>query len=301
MSISRRELLVGVSSLAAGATAVSLPRLIEPQVSLRFAHLTDLHITPGKVPEETVTRAIQHAQEQGAELIINGGDSIFDALSQERDSVNRQWRTFHEVFQQSCSVQVLHVVGNHDIWGWGRPERDPKTKQETLEQLRLQTPYYSREIAGWKIIVLDSIAFDPNLGKGYTAALGEEQYRWLVQELKTNTLPCCVVSHIPILSACAFYDGPNERSGNWMVPGPWMHLDSRQINGLFRQHPQVKLCLSGHIHLIDRVDYFGVSYFCDGSVCGDYWKGAYQGTPPSYALVDLYSDGTFRHQMIALS
>ena len=58
-----------------------------------------------------------------------------------------------------------------------------------------------------------------------------------------------------------FFDRHNERSGDWNVPGRWTHLDAREFKNLFRQHPQVKLCLSGHIHL-------GVGYQYNGSPYG---------------------------------
>ena len=61
----------------------------------------------------------------------------------------------------------------------------------------------------------------------------------------------------------------------------------------------MKLCISGHIHLIDRVDYNNITYLCNGAVCGKWWRGTYQESPPGYALIDLYNDGSFAHQYIA--
>jgi len=52
-----------------------------------------------------------------------------------------------------------------------------------------------------------------------------------------------------------------------------MHVDAAKIKDLFAKHKNVKLCLSGHLHLVDRVDYNGVTYLCDGAVCGGWWKG----------------------------
>jgi Icc protein len=108
-----------------------------------------------------------------------------------------------------------------------------------------------------------------------------------------------VLSHIPILCACALLDGDNEKSGDWVVPGAWMHTDARRIKDLFYRHPNVKLAISGHIHLRDRLDYNGVTYLCNGAVCGAWWKGNYQETEPGYSLIDLYDDGTFDQQYVA--
>ncbi len=83
-----------------------------------------------------------------------------------------------------------------------------------------------------------------------------------------------------------------------MVPGSWMHIDARRIKDLFLKHPNVRLCLSGHIHLVDRVEYLGVTYLCNGAVSGGWWKGANQECNPGYGLVDLYDDGTFENRYV---
>jgi len=46
-----------------------------------------------------------------------------------------------------------------------------------------------------------------------------------------------VVSHIPIISTSVFFDGDNEKSGNWNVPRAWMHIDARKIKDLFADYP----------------------------------------------------------------
>jgi hypothetical protein len=83
------------------------------------------------------------------------------------------------------------------------------------------------------------------------------------------------------------------------VPGAWLHLDARRIKDLFHRHLQVKLCLSGHIHLVDRVDYLGVTYCCSGAVSGGWWDGPCQEFPNGYGLVTLYNDGSFDNRYVA--
>ena len=47
------------------------------------------------------------------------------------------------------------------------------------------------------------------------------------------------------------------------------------------------------MHLLDRVDYNGVAYLCNGAVSGNWWTSdTYQQTKAGYALIDLYDDGT---------
>ena len=83
------------------------------------------------------------------------------------------------------------------------------------------------------------------------------------------------------------------KEGNWQIPGSWNHTDAVDLIELFYQHPNVKAALSGHMHLLDRVDYNGVAYLCNGAVSGNWWNSdTYHQTKAGYALVDLYDDGT---------
>ncbi|MDB5023833.1 MAG: metallophosphoesterase [Mucilaginibacter sp.] len=75
----------------------------------------------------------------------------------------------------------------------------------------------------------------------------------------------------------------------------------RNIGGiisLFNRHSNVRLCLSGHIHLWDKVVYNKLTYICGGAVSGAWWEGNKRETAPGYGLIDLYADGTFEENYI---
>jgi Icc protein len=300
VGLSRRDILIGAPGVAVGyLTAKVLGDTGDSGTErLRIAHLTDVHMVPDKGPEKRFAQALEHAQHMGADLIINGGDAIMDASKTEMRLVDAAWSSYHRILKQHNSLPVLNVLGNHDVFGWATEDRRIESKADALQRIGLDRGYYSTEKGGWKLIVLDSISYAPNRSTGYEALLGLEQLNWLKTELEATDLPVCVVSHIPIISACAFFDGQNEKTGNWTVPGEWMHLDARSFKRLFADHPNVKLCISGHIHLVDSLKYANVEYFCNGAVCGYYWKGPYQEFGPAYALVDLYPNGSYEHQMI---
>jgi predicted phosphodiesterase len=77
-----------------------------------------------------------------------------------------------------------------------------------------------------------------------------------------------------------------------------MHIDARKIKELFRGYPNVRLCISGHMHMVDRVVYNDVTYICDGAVCGAWWNGNQYEFEEGYGVFDLYDDGTFEHQYV---
>ena len=72
------------------------------------------------------------------------------------------------------------------------------------------------------------------------------------------------------------------------------------LRAIFKRHRNVKCAVSGHIHLVDRVDYLGVTYLCDGAVSGAWWKGSrFDEADPGYALINLYDDGSVEREYVA--
>jgi 3',5'-cyclic AMP phosphodiesterase CpdA len=272
---------------------------------LRIAHLTDIHIYPEPRAIQGLTACLRHvhALADPPDVIFNGGDAIMDALEIDEERTRAQWDVWQQILRAECRLPIEHCLGNHDVWGWHRAHsgttgREPRHgKKWALEVFGLAAPYRSFDQAGWHFIVLDSTY--PH-GHDYLARLDAEQFAWLEADLNAvpRQTPVLVLSHIPILSACVFFDGDNETPSHWVVPGAWVHLDARRLKDLFLQHPNVKLCLSGHVHLHERVDYNGVTYLCNGAVCGDWWRGPYQECAPGYGLIDLYADGSFAHQYL---
>lgn len=273
---------------------------------LRVAHLTDIHVPPEPKGGEGFAACLRHihALADRPDLIVNGGDMVMDSLGAGEDRMRVQWDLFTHILKTECTIPIEHCIGNHDVWGWDRNE-SPTTGKEPLfgkgwvmDAVGLSARYRSFDRAGWHFIFLDST--HPTDRGSYTARLDDEQFEWLAADLALHdpNTPTLLLSHIPILSACAYLDGDNEKSGNWNVPGAWMHIDARRIKDLFLKHPNVKLCLSGHIHLVDRVEYLGVTYLCNGAVCGGWWGGPYQECDCGYALLDLYDDGTFDSQYV---
>jgi predicted MPP superfamily phosphohydrolase len=316
--LSRREFIGGVGAAAIGAAAcmpsvaaamAARPKLKRKRV-LRIAHLTDIHVQPEGIAAAGMARALRSAQslDDKPDIIFTGGDSIMDSLGADKARTKAQWEIFQKVLKNECSLPVVHCIGNHDVWGWGLDDESVRKdslygKQWAIEEFGLESRYYSFDKTGWHFIVLDSTyqveRTDPE-ESCYTAKLDEEQFEWLKKELKEvpKEMPICVLSHIPIICFCAFLDGDNEKSGDWVVPGAWMHIDARQIKDLFKAHKNVRLCLSGHMHMQDAVEYLGVEYLCDGAVSGAWWDGSHYDFPPAYVVVDLYNDGTSRSEYI---
>ncbi len=275
---------------------------------LRAAHFTDIHVQPEQRAPEGFAAALEHMQqaEDAPQLLLVSGDSVMDSFGAPAPRMREQWGIYQKVLADHCRIPVRACIGNHDVWG-GDKVNSQTTGDEPLwgkacavKHLGLPHRYYSFNQVGWHFIMLDSTFLPPDKPNDYTARLDEEQFAWLERDLHAHAnMPTALVSHIPLLSAAAFMDGENEKTGDWVVPGAWMHVDVRRLKDLFLKHPQVKLCLSGHLHLVDHVIYNNVHYICDGAVCSAWWKGNYQECEEGYGVVDFYADGSFAHHYVS--
>lgn len=267
---------------------------------LRVAHLTDVHLMDKFDAPARFRRCLQHVQSQQpkVDFILNGGDIVFDMNKENLDTIRGQWDLWHSIVRADCSLPMLYAVGNHDIW-WNEDDKGQALygKKFSLDQLGMSTPYYAFSKKGWKFIVLDSVHLDID-GTWYIGKLGDEQMGWLQQELAATpaTTPVCVLSHIPILTATLMVE--DNIVNKWTMLGGDMHTDTAKIIDLFYKYKNVKLCLSGHIHLRDKVVYNDVTYICNGAVSGAWWEGNRRQTAPGYGVIDFYADGGFEEKYV---
>lgn len=268
--------------------------------ALRVAHLTDIHVQPERGAAEGMAAALRDvaALDEPVDLVLTGGDHIMDCFAADEARTRTQWELYSQVLRDNCRIPVRACIGNHDIWGWSKAESrtrgdEPRWgKTWAREVLGLEADHGAFVQGGWKFILLDSVrAF----GDGYTGHLQPAQREWLEAELAAtpSTQPVCVLSHIPLLTVTVIAgDAKRAKDLSITVPGDLMHSDAATVCGILARHPNVKLCLSGHIHQIDRIEWRGITFICDGAVSGAWWKGPNGSTPEGYGVLDLYDDGT---------
>ncbi|MBC7902117.1 MAG: metallophosphoesterase [Gemmatimonadaceae bacterium] len=269
--------------------------------TIRFAHITDIHVKAEKVAEAGMAAALARiaGERNKFDFVINTGDCIWDALAVDKEKTKAQWALYQKILAAQNKHEIHHAIGNHDVWGWFIKEKSGEDqdrlygKQWAIDELKMPGRFYSFQKDLWHFMVLDSTQLNP--AGGYIGQLDEDQFSWLSGEL-AKVPPAhhvCIVSHIPILSICAglFFD-KTEANGDLKIQRNLMHSDFFRIKKLFSQYPQVKVCISGHIHLQDEVDYLGVKYFCNGAVSGNWWKGKFQEFAPAYAAIELHENGT---------
>jgi 3',5'-cyclic AMP phosphodiesterase CpdA len=300
VSHSRRELL-------AAAGAVALPGILSTARAdgkkpvLRAAHVTDVHITPDRNAAQGVAAMFAHMfgrNDWRPDVVLNTGDAVMAVDGGVTGAKAAEQIALWKTAVKACPVPVVSCLGNHDVWGGKDPTDDITADKKGFGLmtgvLGMPAPYYSVDHGGWHVVSLNSMCNWPKY-----ATLSPEHLDWLKADLARTKLPTVVLSHVPILSVTSQVYGDACRKGNDnVVPGGWHHTDCWELTEVFRRNPHVKLCLSGHMHTCDRVEYRGVWYVCGGAVSGAWWGGSEYGFPPCYGRIDLFADGTLTYEFV---
>lgn len=269
--------------------------------------MTDMHIQPELAAGQGVVACLKHIQAMAdkPELILTGGDTVMDSFEQDRGRTAALWDLWKSVVKAEAPAPMLSALGNHDHWGWNKAKSKTKGdepgwgKAWACENFGREKAYASVDRGGWRVIVLDSVRMDKDDPAGYEAFLDDEQYSWLEGELNgAMGRPVLLLSHVPLLSVTPMDGLKPNANGNREILGGKMHTDFWKLNLLFQKYPNVKASVSGHIHLVDRCEFNGVKYFCNGAVSGAWWKGDHKTCKPGYAVIDLFEDGSISNEYV---
>ena len=262
----------------------------------RIVQITDSHVFNEKSKQHTGSMLASISRQERPDVIFHTGDVIMDAMKEEKQPVRDQWALWKTI-TAGVTVPIHYCIGNHDIWWNEQHSNDPLFGKVWMQQeLGLPGRYYSFSKAGWQFIFLDSTQQDGN--KGYTAAIDTEQMEWLTNLLLQipSSTPVLIASHIPLLSSSVFEFAKCEEN-TWKVGASLMHGDSINLQKLFRKHTNIKGCISGHLHLMDHVNYDNIQYMGSGAVSGNWWSNStFHQTTSGYSVLDLFRDGTIKRE-----
>ncbi|HLP85541.1 MAG TPA: metallophosphoesterase [Phycisphaerales bacterium] len=284
----------------------------------RVAHITDSHTQAERGGFEGTCAMWEHlnALRDKPDLVLHGGDIVFDVFAKNKAKSQEQWDLYLQSMRAHNKLPVYHALGNHDIWGWDKKASET-TGAETswgkawaVDLLGMPGAYYAFEARGVKFIVLDTV--QPRGEAGYEGGLGDAQFEWLQGELASAKLPVVILTHIPAVHASSvLVDARLNNDKNWITGGGASLMDRVQVVNLISRHRNISAVLSGHIHMVERVDYAGTSWINSGAVCGSWWQSQQKSREfladrrndktmlerpdramPGYGLLDVYSDGS---------
>ena len=227
-TIRRRDFLrqAAAASVAIAIPGGALAAVERLNKAVRIGVIADLHQDIMHDGLERMTAFTTEMSKSQPDAVMQLGDFAYP---------NANNSEVIDLFNQSHD-RTLHVIGNHDT-------DSGHTIQQCLDVWNMPARYYTQNIEGLNIIVLDGNDKEsPTHKGGYASFIGPEQTTWLKEQLDALDGPIIIVSHQP-LAGYAAVDNAEDIQGI-----------------LSNASDKVILAINGHTHVDDLVQINGISY-----------------------------------------
>ncbi len=221
-----------IKAMAMTCTTLTLPLAAQSSVGklkrlIKLGVIADPHIGFVKGAPERLSDFLEAMKREKPDALLQLGDFAFS---------NKQNKPHIDAFNAAHDV-ALHTIGNHDI-------RDKGLKREDcIKMWGIPAPYYTRDVHGMRLIVLDgNDPGSPTSKGGYPSYIGRKQQAWLRQQLETAKKPVLIASHQPLAG--------------------WAQVDNaKEIRKLLAEYrDRIMLCINGHSHCDQFLTINGLSY-----------------------------------------
>ena len=231
ITVTRRAFFTKAGSAACALTFPVVSKAAAGKISkpVRLGLIADLHQDVMHDGPKRLVRFLDAMKAQSPDAIVQLGD--FAVPAPKNQPLIDRFNSAHS--------RAFHVLGNHDIDGG-------YTTQQVLDAWSMPSTYYTAEVNGLRLIVLDGNEPPADHQSGYPAHIGSQQAAWLKQELESDNRPTVVFSHQPLA-------------------GPWCIDNAQEIQQILSTYSdRVLLALNGHSHIdlmsrIDKVNYLHVN------------------------------------------
>ena len=236
---SRRRFLCAAGVVA---TSIILPNQVmgvlrEIKKPIKLGLIADLHQDVMHDGPARLKAFLDAMKEESPDALVQLGDFAYP--TKKNDAVTKAFEKAHS--------RTLNVLGNHEIDGG-------HTFDAVAKLWGMKGRYYTENINGLDLIVLDCNEKPKNHKGGYPAHIGEQQLEWLEKQLKTLKGPILVISHQP-LAGTSGIDNAGEVQ--------------KLLNSAA---DKVLLAVNGHTH-IDHLDRVGKISFLHVNSASYKWVG----------------------------
>jgi Icc protein len=224
---SRRDFFRSTSVVA---TSILLPRQVMAALSkikkpIKLGMIADLHQDVMHDGPARLKAFLDAMEKEKPDALLQLGDFAYP--TKKNEVVAKAFEKAHP--------RALHVLGNHEIDGG-------HTFDQVAKLWGMKGRYYTENVNGLDLVVLDCNEKPKNHKRGYPKHIGQKQLEWLEKQLKTLKGPILVISHQPLA-------------------GPGSIDNAGEVQALLNAAAdKVLLAVNGHTH-IDHVARAGkISY-----------------------------------------
>jgi len=168
------------------ATSILLPRQVMAALSkikkpIKLGMIADLHQDVMHDGPARLKAFLDAMKEEKPDALVQLGDFAYP--TKKNEVVTKAFEKAHP--------KALHVLGNHEIDGG-------HSFDQVAKLWGMKGRYYTENVNGLDLIVLDGNEKPKNHKRGYPKYVGQEQLEWLAKQLKTLKGPILVISHQPL-------------------------------------------------------------------------------------------------------
>jgi len=224
------------------ATSILLPRQVlaalgEIKKPIKLGMIADLHQDVMHDGPARLKAFLDAMKEEKPDALLQLGDFAYP--SKKNEVVTKAFEKAHP--------KALHVLGNHEIDGG-------HSFDEVAKLWGMKGRYYTENVNGLDLIVLDCNEKPKNHKGGYPKYVGRKQLEWLEKQLKNLKGPIFVISHQPLA-------GPGSIDNAGEVQALLNAVDEK-----------VLLAVNGHTH-VDHVARVGKLSYLHVNSASYKWVG----------------------------
>lgn len=252
-----------------------------------FAFITDIHLQKEDQAPEGFRKAIADINALQPDFVLTGGDLIMDALEEPYESADSLYDMYVEEVK-GFNMPVYNTIGNHELFGIyevsGVSPDHPEYRYGMYEK-RIGETYYSFDHKGWHFIVLNVIQDTED--REYIGMVDEVQMEWLKADLLEvdPKTPIVISTHIPFITVFTqILYGEYAPDYHGLVVE-----NARDVLDLFAAH-NLKLVLQGHLHYLEYIELYGISFITSGAISGHWWEGPNRDIEEGYLMVYVEGD-----------
>ena len=216
------------------ATSLLLPRQVMAALSkikkpIKLGMIADLHQDVMHDGPARLKVFLDAMKEEKPDALLQLGDFAYP--TKKNEVVAKAFEKAHP--------RALHVLGNHEIDGG-------HSFDQVAKLWGMKGRYYTENVNGLDLVVLDCNEKPKNHKRGYPAHIGQKQLEWLAKQLKTLKGPILVISHQPLA-------------------GPGSIDNAGEVQALLEAAAdKVLLAVNGHTHIdhvarVGRISYLHVN------------------------------------------
>ena len=216
------------------ATSILLPRQVMAALSkikkpIKLGMIADLHQDVMHDGPARLKVFLDAMKEEKPDALLQLGDFAYP--TKKNEVVAKAFEKAHP--------KALHVLGNHEIDGG-------HSFDQVAKLWGMKGRYYTENVNGLDLVVLDCNEKPKNHKRGYPAHIGQKQLEWLAKQLKTLKGPILVISHQPLA-------------------GPGSIDNAGEVQTLLEAAAdKVLLAVNGHTHIdhvarVGRISYLHVN------------------------------------------